>query len=349
MKALSIGVLILSAALLHADVKTEQKSQVKFPGMLGRMMNLFGGKAMREGTTDTVVVKGNRKLTSDGTTGRIIDLDEEKIYDLDFKSKSYKVMTFDDLRRQMEQQEERAKAEQQKSQPSSAPKSEAPDPNAKQMQIDFDLKETGQKKNINGFETREIVMTITVHEKDKPLEQSGGMVMTTHEWLAPRIAAMKEIADFDRRYQEKLNGPSYAIMPSADQMAAAAAMYPMLTQAIGKFNVENVNTDGTAIQTVMTTESVLSAEQRQQQQQQQQSAQNNDSSTTDVPTSVGGLIGGLGRRAIRNRQKKQQEEQQANTTPGRATIMTMDNEVLKVATDVTAADLAVPPGFKQKK
>ena len=349
MKALSI-VLILTAGWLQADVKKEEKSQVKFPGMLGRVMNLFGGKAMREGTTDTVVVKGNRKLTSDGTTGRIIDLDEQKIYDIDFKSKSYKVMTFDDLRRQMQQQEERAKADQQKSQPSTAPKSEAPDPNAKQMQIDFDLKETGQKKTINGFDTREIVMTITVHEKDKTLQQSGGMVMTTHEWLGPKIAALKEITDFDRRYQEKLNGPSYAIMPSADQMAAAVAMYPMLTQAIGKFNVENVNTDGTAIETVMTTDSVLSAEDLQkQQQQQQQNAQKSDDSNTDAPTSIGGLIGGFGRRAIRNRQKKQDEQQQANTTPGRSTIMTMNNEVLKVATDATDADVAVPAGFKLKK
>jgi hypothetical protein len=131
-------------------------------------------------------------------------------------------------------------------------------------------------------------------------------------------------------------------------MAAVAAMYPMLTQAIGKFNVENVNMDGTAIQTVMTTESVASAEQLQQQQQQQQSAQKDDTATS-VPTSIGGLIGGLGRRAVRNKQQQQQQEQQANAAPGRATIMTMNHEVLKVATDATAADVALPAGFKQKK
>ncbi len=345
MKPVWIAVVVFSAALLHADVKTQEKSQVQFPGMLGRMMHLFGGKAAREGVTDTVVVKGNRKLTRNDATGRIIDLDEEKIYDFDLKAKTYKVMTFDDLRRQMQEQEERAKSEQQKGEPPSA-KSEPADSNAKQMQIDFDLKETGQKKNINGFDTREVVMTITVHEKDKPLEQSGGMVMTTHEWLAPRIAAIKEIADFDRRYQEKLNGPSFAILPSADQMAAAAAMYPMLTQAIGKFNVENVNMDGTAIETVMTTEAVASAEELQKQQQQQSAQKNDDSSS--VPTSVGGLIGGLGRRAIRNRQQKQQQEQ-ANTPPGRSTIMTMHHEVLNVATDASAADVAIPAGFKEKK
>lgn len=346
MKSIAITLLLLSTGLLRAEIKTQEKSQVKFPGMLGRMMGLFGGKAMREGVVDTVAVKGNRKITINDMTGRIIDLDEEKIYDLDLKGKKYKVMTFEEERQQMEQAQQRAKNEQEKTQPSTASKSE-PDPNAKQMQIDFDLKETGQKKNINGFDCREVVMTITVREKDKTLEQAGGMVMTTHQWLAPRIPAMKEISDFDSRYAEKLRGPSFAIMPSADQMAAAAAMYPMLTQAIGKFNVENVNMDGTAIQTVMTTESVASAEQlKQQQQEQQQNTAKSDNSTTNVPTSIGGLLGGLGRRAVRNKTQEKQEEQ--NSAPGRATIMTMNHEVIKVATDVSAADVAIPPGFKQK-
>ena len=46
-------------------------------------------------------------------------------------------------------------------------------------------------------------MTITVREKGKTLEQSGGMVLTSDMWLAPKIAAMKEIADFDVRYAQE--------------------------------------------------------------------------------------------------------------------------------------------------
>jgi hypothetical protein len=33
------------------------------------------------------------------------------------------------------------------------------------MAVDFDLKETGQKEDLNGFDTREIVMTITLREE----------------------------------------------------------------------------------------------------------------------------------------------------------------------------------------
>ena len=93
------------------------------------------------------------------------------------------------------------------------------------MEIDFDVKNTGEKKTINGFDTHEVVMTITVREKGKTLEEAGGMVLTSDMWLTPKIAAMKEIADFDQRYAQQLVGPMVAGV-SAEQMAPAMAMYP---------------------------------------------------------------------------------------------------------------------------
>ena len=340
MKPFSIVLLVCSAFVLRADIQTQEKDQVHFAGALGRMMSIFGGKAMRDGVTDTVAVKGNRKITFNDTTGTIIDLDEEKIYQLDMKAKTYKVLTFDDMRRQLEQAEQRAKKTEEKPQAAAEPEK---NPDAKQIQIDFDLKDTGEKKTINGYDCHEVVMTVTVHEKDKTLEESGGMVLTTHEWLAPRVPSMREIADFDLRYAEKLHGPTYAAMPSADQMAAAAAMYPMLAPALGRMNTENVNMEGTPVLISMVTESVASPEQ--QQQQQEEKAKQSDNSGS-VPTSVGGLIGGFGRRALAKRAEKKQE--QDTSAPGRATVMTINHELLKAVTSVSPSDVAIPTGFKQK-
>lgn len=343
MKPLSLVLLICSAFSLRADIRTQEKDQVHFAGALGRMMSIFGGKAMRDGVTDTVAVKGNRKITFNDTTGTIIDLDEEKVYQLDMKGKTYKVLTFDDMRRQLEQAEQRAKKVEEKPEEKPEAASEpAKNPDAKQIQIDFDVKDTGEKKNINGYDCHEVVMTVTVREKDKTLEESGGMVLTTHEWLAPRVPSMREIADFDRRYEEKLHGPTYAAMPSADQMAAAAAMYPMLAPALGRMNAENVNMDGTPVLISMTMESVASAEQQKQQEKEQAKQ---DESSGGVPTSVGGLIGRFGRRAIAKRAEKKQPE---NSEPGRATVLTMNHELLKADTSVSASDVAIPGGFKQK-
>ena len=96
--AVALPLVALAAASAQAEVKTRDKSQVKFEGMLGRMVGMFGGKAAKEGVVATNAVKGNRKATMNDTTGQIVDLAEEKVYELDLKKKTYKVTTFDELR-----------------------------------------------------------------------------------------------------------------------------------------------------------------------------------------------------------------------------------------------------------
>jgi hypothetical protein len=355
-----IGMFLLIAWTVpgKAAVKTEEKTQFHMEGMLGRMMSLFGGKAAKEGVTEKVAVKGNRKMTlsEENQTGQIIDLDEEKVYDLDLKGKSYKVTTFDEMRRRMQEARDRASKEVAKS-PDQSAQAPPPPPDAQQMQVDFEVKETGQKKDINGYSCREVVMTISVHQKGQKIEDSGGIVLASNMWLTPRIDSMKEIQEFDRRYAEKLAGPlgSSAGMPSADQMAAAYAMYPYLKDAVGKMDVENVNMDGTAIVTTATFQGVQSAEQAAQ----QQKASAKQDSGSDVGAaggllggkkSIGGVLGGIGARAVQKKlEQKTEQSAQSDQTPGRTNIMTSTVEILKVSTDVTDADVALPAGFKLRK
>jgi hypothetical protein len=326
----------LSSYSLRADVRADEKTHVEFAGMLGRMVNMFGGKAAREGTTSTVAVKGDRMARLDEMTGQIIDLAEEKIYDLDIKKKSYKVTTFAEIRRRME--EARKKAEEDaKKQEGKETKPEAAPPPENNIEVDFDVKNTGEKKTINGFDTRESVMTITVREKGKTLEQSGGLVMTADMWLAPKIAAMKEIADFQIRYAQKLYGPMVAGV-SAEQMAAVMALYPMMKQAVAKMNTEGTKVDGTAILTTITTEAVKSADQVAAEMKQSEA-----DSKPKLSGGVGGLLGGMAKKAAA---KKMGGD---NAGKPRSTFMTGTTEVLKVVTDVTAEDVAIPAGFKENK
>jgi len=333
-----ISVLAFAAPTLLADVRADEKTHTEFAGMLGRMVNLFGGKAAREGVTSTVAVKGDRKATLNDTTGQIIDLNEEKVYDLDLKKKTYKVTTFAELRRRMEEAEKKAQENAQKEQPSAAP---ARTPDEKQMEVDVDLKNTGQTKTINGFETRETILTITFREKGRTVEQSGGMVVTTDMWLAPKIAAMSEIANFDMRYAQKLYGGGVA-GASAEQMAAAMAMYPMMKQAIGRTNVEGAKLDGTAILSTVTMDAVKS--EADMASEAKQSPRTEQESRPGLGGGVGGLLGGLAKKAAAKKAGGGDDAPKQ-----RATVMTSTVEVQKVTTDLSAADVAVPPGFKENK
>ena len=326
--------LVLSSYSIRADVRADEKTRVELAGMLGRMMNLFGGKAAREGVTSSVAVKGDRKATLNDTTGQIIDLAEEKIYDLDLKKKTYKVTTFAELRRRMEEAKKKAEEDARKEGARDKEKAAEPDPNQKQVEVDFNVKNTGQKKAINGFDTHEAVMTITVREKGKTLEEGGGLVVTSDMWLAPKIAAMKEIADFDIRYAQKLYGTMIAGV-SAEQMAAAMAMYPMMKQALGRMSTEGAKLEGTAIQTTTTMDAVPSAEQM---------AQESKAAESDSRPTGGGISGRLGGMLAKKIGPKKDDAGKA-----RSTFMTSNHEVLKVITDVTPADVAVPAGFKENK
>jgi len=289
-------------------------------------------------------VKGDRKATMGDSTGQIIDLAEEKVYDLDLKKKSYKVTTFAELRRQFEEAQRKAEEDAKREEKTEKGKPAEPDPNAKEMEVDFDVKNTGQKKTINGFDTHEAIMTITVREKGKTLEQSGGMVITSDLWLVPTIKALKEVTDFDIRYAQKLYGSMIGGV-SAQQMAAAMALYPMLKQGLTRMSSEASKMDGTSIQTTTTMDAVKSAEQMQQDAKSATSTQ--DDNDAKPQGGLSGAVGGL----LARRMKKNNDDasKEGGKDKARTTFMTTTHEVLKVGTDVTPADLAIPAGFKESK
>ena len=83
------------------------------------------------------------------TTGQIIDLTEEKIYDLDIKKKTYTVTTFAELRKQMEEARREAEKSARERARRAASRRSRPRriPNAKEFEVDFDVKNTGETQD----------------------------------------------------------------------------------------------------------------------------------------------------------------------------------------------------------
>ena len=202
------------------------------------------------------------------------------------------------------------------------------------MEIDLDVQKTGQSRTINGFATNQVIVTVTVREKGRTLDQSGGLQIITDMWMAPQMPAMKEFTDFQMQYAQKLYGPMIS-GASPQDMASAMALYPMLKPALEKMNAEKSKVEGTAILTTVKVEGVKSAEQFAQEQKQRE-----DGNKPSLTGGVGGLLGGLGRRAA-------QQKVQGDVQP-RSTVMTTTTEMLKIVTDVTAVDVEIPAGFKQQ-
>jgi hypothetical protein len=334
---------VVSTQVVSADVRTDQKVKFQLGGMMGKMLNMFGGKGAREGTTSMVAVKGNRKATMSEAGGQIVDLSEEKIYDIDLKKKTYKVTTFAQLRAEMEkarreaeqQAREMEKAEQpERSEPS---KPAEKDPNQKEFEVDFDIKNTGATRTINGFETKQTVMTITVREKGKTLNESGGLVTTTDLWLASNVPSTDDIAAFDKKFAEKVYGPVVMSGASAQDMAMAMAMYPQMKPALDKMAAEGTRVEGTAILSEMKMESVPPGT---------ANAPSAAAPAAEEPKKrgLGGMLGGLKKMA-----EQSQQQQNSNAKPQRAMVMSTTVEMLKLTKDVGADAVALPAGLKEVK
>lgn len=110
-----------------------------------------------------------------------------------------------------------------------------------------------------------------------------------------------------------------------------------IKEALARMRSESVKMDGTPILTTLTVESVKSADQVAAEQKDAETSQSNSS------PKVGGVLGGLAKRAARKNEKNDEGPK------ARATFMTSTNEVLKVTPAVSDADIAVPAGFKENK
>lgn len=313
-----LPLLALCATPALADVKTRERSQVKFEGMLGRMVGMFGGKAARDGIVTTNAVRGDRKVELTDAAGRIVDLREEKIYELDMKRRTYRVTTFEEIRQSLREAQEKAAKEAAKQDREAQEQQEQI---AANVEVDFDVKETGQSRTIAGHSTREVFMTVTLRQKGRTLEDGGGFVMTANTWMGPDIPAMKELADFEMRYWKAI-APEATGM-SAEQMAAVMAMYPMVKTAMERLQAEGSKLEGTPLATTTMFETVRSKEQMAQQ----------------APAGGGG--GGIGGMLAGRLMKREQQP--------RSTVFTVTTETLEIAENVAPAELDVPAGFKERK
>ena len=306
-------VLTLSTSVF-AEGLVQQKTRVQFSGVVGGLVNVFGGKAAREGVTSNVAVKGNRMLTGNDRSAELVDLSEEKIYRLDYAKKSYTVVTFDELRKQYEEAKKEAAEEAEEAKKEKKKKEEGPE-----YEVDFDIKETGKKETINGFDTKQVIVTATVHEKGKKLEQSGGAVLTADMWMGPKIPAMREIAAFQQKYFKQLYGDATAEM---QQMAVLMATTPTFAKAMKEFAKKRSAFEGDAVRTTLTFESVAAPGQQ---------AQEEENA---------GLVGGLLRGAMKKRQEKN------GAAPGRNRMFESTTEVLSSSNN--AGEVGVPAGFKAR-
>ena len=320
------SLMAVAAPLLLADFTYQETSTIT-GGMVASMMKIAGvfSKSAREPIQSTVSVKGDMMMHRSSTHVSVIDIRNETITSIDLQKKQYSVMTFAEMKQAMEQMQERMQKGNKDQQA--------------EMKFKVSANATGNKKQVAGFEAKEMVMKMEMEGTDTKSGQTGSMVITTDMWLAPGIEGYREVKEFYRKMGEKMNWA-----PGGNMFAAN----PQVAQGMAEVYKEASKVDGVPVQQSIvmggsgTAPATADGSAPPPQQQQQQSQ-------PSVGSALGGALGGrfgLGKKKSSDTQQQQDKGQGNGQQAGSLLEMTTELSSFSSA-PVDPAVFAVPAGFKK--
>jgi len=220
----NVCVALMVSGVLLADFRYEQTTRIT-KGMVTKMA--FGKKP--EATTTTHYMKGGRVATVSKDNRTIIDFDKQVFTVIDVDKKRYWQMTFDEMRKAMEDvQSEIQNAGQSKD---------------ASIEMKFDAKATGLEKEVGGVPARQVIFTIEPQVSDG--KQSAGMMkMVADSWHSEAVEGYGEYKAFYERLKDK--GSWLGMGNPMAQMGGQKGM----VEGMRKLSEEMQKTPGIAVLTI---------------------------------------------------------------------------------------------------
>jgi hypothetical protein len=324
------GVLVLCLIVLapissFADIQYTEQTKVTGGALAGALK--FAGvfskdaKQATQGTITIVSVKGN-KMRRDSSVGtaEIYDLDGKRVINLDLKHKTYSVLTFDEMRRQMEEARRKAAEKQAKAHKGSDT----------QVKITPKIKVTpgGSSKQILNHTAKEVKTRIDMQmEAQDPQQgsQSGNMWVNADTYSAP-VKAYDDVRRFYVKMAKELDWVPGEVFSNSGNVK--------ISQPMVEYHKSLANMTGMPLLSYVSVGSGPNPGTTGQAAADQVAPEKKDSG--NVMTKGLGAFG-LGK-------KKKQEDSDAQG----GSLMDMTTEVTSITPGSVAADLfEIPSGFKQ--
>ena len=181
---------LLLPSISRADFKYTESTKFTGGAMAGlvKFAARVGGKG--EGyDSSTYYIKGSR-MRVEGSDGeiQIIDLDARQITSIDPKKKTYGIITFAEMRAQMEQLRQ---FRGQKSQPSISPK--------------LQVSPTQNMRTLLGHTAREIQARVELQASGGNSDSSASTVIQNDSWVASTVPGYEDVRKFHERMAHELN------------------------------------------------------------------------------------------------------------------------------------------------
>jgi hypothetical protein len=200
---------MLVSGAAFADVSVEQRMTVTGAGVMS-MANMTG--------TSTTTISGDRARTDSelrfesamvralahgvgGQTVEIVDLDQDRIYAVNPKKKTYTESSFTEKRAQLQQAMQAAQQGQAKQAQGASGVDES---KCEWLPAKSDLKRTGEKNTIAGYTAEHVVITASQACRERDSGQVCEFALTLDQWMAADFKSSAEALKYQQAYAEKL-------------------------------------------------------------------------------------------------------------------------------------------------
>jgi len=320
---------------------------MSFANMSGTSKTSISGERTRRESDMQMESRLVRMFTRNalGPTTEIVRLDEDKIYHLEMRKKQYTEMTFEQMRAQMREAEQKMEEAKDK-QPSPVDDSQCEwsDPKA-------EVKRTGEKMTVAGYSAERLTIVTSQACKDKKTGSVCELALALDEWLAPDFSANGETLKFQRAYAQKL-GLTTGLTPDlSDRAKNLFGRYKgVWSQVVEKMRDVKGYPVKSSFAFAFGGPQCTSSQQPQQQ---------SPAASDAAPAGGGGLASQISGRlasAFSRRKKEDAAPAPADTPPATVTmlpgnlvpIITMSSELVSVSTAPVPGDsFSVPGDFKK--
>ena len=349
------GILSLGAGLARADVTMERTISVEgvgamaFGNMSGTSKTTISGDKSR---TDSDIKMKSRLIgflarNAMGPTAEIVRLDQDKMYRLNINKKEYTETSFEQMRGQMQKMSEQMNSEDRRQQPSAIDQSKCD-----WLPPKVDVKKTGEKAQIAGYDSERVLITAVQPCKDKETGSICEVALVLDDWLAPGFTASAEVQKYYKAYAAKMGLDPASLEDSSQKAKAMFSQYKGIwTEIAAKMQ----GMRGYPVKSSFT----LALGGAQCKSPNAQQAQSGSSSDNDSEASPSGLAGAMAGKLGGLFHKKNDSDaapapQSTPSTPvplpsGDVALMTISSQLVSVSTTAAGTDaFTVPADFKQK-
>jgi len=333
------------ASAVQADVTMQERMSVTGAGLM-KMANMSG--------TTTTMISGQRARTDSnlqfesgllrtfargaGEGTEIVRLDQDKMYSVNNRKKTYTETTFAERRAQMEQAMEKMREAQASQQQATSGVNEGQcewsDPKA-------DVTRSGEKATIAGYPAERVTVTATQSCKDKETGQVCDFGLVLDQWVAPGFEASAETLAYQRAFAEKLG-----LNPggSGDFAERAQSMFGRYQGLWSEVATKMRDVKGYPVKLTFG----LGVGGPQCQSTQQTQASGGPSSPPSIGEAIGGAFGGMFGRKKEAPAPEPQAAPPAQLPGGMLSLMNMTNELVSVNNNSIDSQLFEPPaGYKK--